>query len=60
MLCGIYQMEPYCVSCEKNTVKEISNARRTSQDKLMLASNCAVCDSLKMRNEMRNEERKRV
>ena len=29
-------MEPYCVSCEKNTVNENSSVRKTKQNRLML------------------------
>ena len=36
-------METYCVSCKKNSVNKHSSVRRTKQNKLMLASNCAVC-----------------
>ena len=37
-------METYCVSCKKSTVNVNSSVRKTKQNKLMLLSNCAVCD----------------
>ena len=37
-------MKTCCVSCKKYTEIENSNVRRTKQNKLMLLSNCAVCD----------------
>ena len=40
-------METYCVSCNKNTANENSNIRKTKQSKLMLLSNCAICDKKK-------------
>ena len=41
-------MEPYCVSCKKNTSKKNnSRIRKTKQNRLMLLSNCAVCDKKK-------------
>ena len=48
-------MEAYCVSCKKNTANENSCVRKTIQNRLMLLSNCSVCDKknqllLKTRN----------
>ena len=40
-------METYFVSCKKNTANENSIVRRTKQNRLMLVSNCAVCDKKK-------------
>ena len=40
-------METYCVSYKKYTENENSNARKTKQNRLMLLSNCAVCDKKK-------------
>ena len=37
-------MEAYCVSCKKNTVNKNSSVEKTKQSRLMLLSNCAVCD----------------
>ena len=36
-------MDTYCISCKKNTENENSSARRTKQNRLILASNCAAC-----------------
>ena len=36
-------METYCVRCKKYSVNEISNVRKTEQNRLMLLSNCAIC-----------------
>ena len=35
-------METYCASCKKNTANRNSSVVRTKQNRLMLASNCAV------------------
>ena len=40
-------METYCVRCKKYSVNEISNVRKTKQNRLMLLSNCAVCGKKK-------------
>ena len=40
-------METYCVSCNKNTANEGSSVRETKENRLMLLSNCAVCDKKK-------------
>ena len=37
-------METHYVSCEKNTVNENWSVRKTKQNRLMLSSNCTVCD----------------
>ena len=36
-------MKTYCVRCKKYSVNEISNVRKTKQNRLMLLSNCAIC-----------------
>ena len=43
----IKTMKTCCVSCKKYTEIENSHVRRTKQNKLMLLSNCAVCDKKK-------------
>ena len=43
----IKTVESYCVSCEENTANENSSDRETTEDKLMVLSNCAVCDKKK-------------
>ena len=48
-------METYCVSCKKNTANENSSVRRTNQNRLMLLSNCSVCDKKKL-NFINNQE----
>ena len=40
-------METYHVSCKKNTVNKDSSVRRTKQNRLMLVSDCAICDNKK-------------
>ena len=40
-------METYCDSCKKYTENENSNVRKTKQDRLMLLSNCALCEKKK-------------
>ena len=42
-------MENYCVSCKQHTANENSNVRKTTQNRLMLVSNCAVCGKKKSR-----------
>ena len=42
-------METYCVTCKKNTLNKNSSIRRTRQNRLMLASNCATCVKKKSR-----------
>ena len=39
-------MKTYCVSCKKYELKN-SSVRKTKQNRLMLLSNCAVCDKKK-------------
>ena len=36
-------METYYVSCKKNAANKNSSVRRTQQNRLTLASNCAIC-----------------
>ena len=38
-------METYC--CKKNTANKNSSAKRTRQNRLMLLSNCSLCDKRK-------------
>ena len=40
-------METYCVICKKYTDNKNSNVRKTKLNRLMLLSNCAVCDKKK-------------
>ena len=56
MLCGIYQMEPYCVGCKKNTVNENSSVRKTKQNRLMLLLNCPVCGKGKSLKFIKNQQ----
>ena len=35
-------METYCVGCKKNTANKNSSPGRTTQNRLILASNCAA------------------
>ena len=35
------------LSCKKNTANENSSVRKTKQNRLMVLSNCAVCDKKK-------------
>ena len=42
-------MKTYCVSCKKNTENKKSNIKRTKQNKLILASKCAICGEKKSR-----------
>ena len=37
-------METYCVSYKKYTANKKSSVRKTKQNRLMLLSNCTVCD----------------
>ena len=36
-------METHCASCQKNTANESSSVRKTTQNRLTLLSNCAIC-----------------
>ena len=38
-------METYCVICKRNTANENSGARRTTQNRLMVQSNCSICST---------------
>ena len=40
-------METYCVSCRKYNSNQNSSVRKTKQNRLMLLSNCAICDKKK-------------
>ena len=48
-------METYCVSRKKYTANENSRARKTTQNRLMLLSNCAIYDKKKV-NFIKNKE----
>ena len=41
-------METCCASCKKYTENEDPIVRKTKQKKLMILSNCAVCDKKKL------------
>ena len=45
----------YCASCKKHTANENSSIKKTKQNRLMLLSNCAICDKKKL-NFTRNKE----
>ena len=36
-------MKTYCIICKKNAANENSNVRATTQKRLLLSSNCAIC-----------------
>ena len=38
----------YCASCKKHTANENSSIKKTKQNRLMLLSNCAICDKKKL------------
>ena len=40
-------METHCASCQKNTANENSSVRKTTQNRLTLLSNCAICGKKK-------------
>ena len=42
-------MGTYCVGCKKSTANKNYSIRRTKENRLMLVSNCAVCDRKKLR-----------
>ena len=44
-------METYCVSCKKVLTNENLSVRNTRQNRLMLLSNCSVCDKRKSRTQ---------
>ena len=35
-------MKKYCVCCKKNTTNKNCSVRKTKENRLMLASNCAI------------------
>ena len=50
--CGIGNvkaMGTYCVGCKKSTANKNYSIRRTKENRLMLVSNCAVCDKKRLR-----------
>ena len=40
-------METYCISCKKYPANENLSARKPKQNRLMLLSNCTICDKKK-------------
>ena len=42
-------MKKHCVSCKKNTANKNSSVRKTTQNTLMLVSNCDGCGNKKMK-----------
>ena len=48
-------METYCVSRKKYTANENSRVRKTTQNRLMLLSNCTIYDKKKV-NFIKNKE----
>ena len=42
-----FSVEIYCVSCEKYTTNEDTSIRINKPYRLMLLSNCAICDKTK-------------
>ena len=43
----IKTMETYCVSCKKSTANQNSSVKKAKQNRLMLLSNCVVCQEKK-------------
>ena len=52
-------MEIYCVSCKKNTANKNCSIGKTRQNRLMLISNCAICEKKKLRL-IKNQEASRL
>ena len=50
-------MKSYCLKCRKDTENINSKVSKTSNGKLMLLSNCAICNSKKLRF-LKNQEAK--
>ena len=42
-------MLSYCLKCRKNTESKNSNVARAKNGRIMLLSNCAVCDNKKLK-----------
>ena len=42
-------MEAYCANCKKNTASKYSSPRKTTQNRLTLLSDYAVCGKIKSR-----------
>ena len=43
------EKETYCLACRKNTKNSNPKVVRNKQNRLMIQSNCATCDSKKCR-----------
>ena len=50
-------MKPYCLKCTKNAENIIPRVSKTSNNRTMLLSKCAICDSKKSRF-IKNQETK--
>ena len=50
-------MKSYCLKCRNDTENINSKVSKTSNGKLMLLSNCAICNSKKLRF-LKNQEAK--
>ena len=50
-------MNSYCLNCRKNTENKNPRVSKTSYDKTMLLSKCAICDPKKSRF-IKNQEAK--
>ena len=50
-------MKSYCLKCRKDTENINPKVSKTSNGKLMLLSNCAICNSKKLRF-LKNQEAK--
>ena len=42
-------MLSYCLKCRKNTESKNPNAVKTKNERIMLLSKCAICDSKKLK-----------
>ena len=45
----MYKMKSYCLKCKKHTENINPHVSSTSNDKIMIFSKCAICDSKKSR-----------
>ena len=43
----IQKLGTYFVTCKKNTADKNCGVRKTKQNRLMIVSNCAICDKKK-------------
>ena len=53
----MYKMELYCLKCKKNTENINPQVSNTSNNRTMILSNCAICNSKKSRF-IKNQEAK--